>query len=627
MKASARPLWSRFCVPILVALASAQCTVRAELNSWINPSSGSWDNAANWSAGLPNASQAEVFVTNANSKAVAIQPTTPVNFPGSMTVQSLRLGGVAPDTNVLLMNFFGTTTPLRVLNEFNIDANGRVLMLYSGLNVSNTLSLKGVFDQEGGELKFTNSPASIVQIEGGHFNLTNGFVTGANLYLGGTNDGFVFQDSGLVSLNWLGLGIKPTAPGSASAGTYLLRTGWLIVSEHELVGNNGFGTLIQNGGTNSTSDLAVGNGFYVKNGGGLFAGEVRVLAPSVSIVAPPSAILTHAGGAATITNNLRLVGQGSRLNPRSATVNMFGGSLSANRVQLEVAGVFNQTNGIVNVSNELFIDDNGGRIPSSYYLSGGNVFTPRTTISSSYPEPCYLNQSGGTHIVTNQLWINGNAIYQLSGGTVAASNIVLNGNFPNPPQFFVLGAPPFTVTNQSISSHDGAIVIQDSAQQFGRLSIQSDTGINLAGNSAILRFADSHTNSWASQLAGVVPRLLVYNWNGSTNGGGTDQLIFGSTSAALTPMQLTQIQFVNPVGFAPGTYRARIVPTGEVVPAPASTISFQRIGTNIVLRWNDAALLQYATNVIGPYFDIPDATSPYTNSLGMFPQQFFRLRE
>ena len=210
-----RALW--YHRAIISALLATATVAHAQFNDWISPASGNWDVATNWSAGLPNSSQSEVRITNSNSKAVAIQPSTPVNFPNSMTVQNLRVGGVPPNTNLLLMNFFGTTTPLRVLNDFNIETNGRVLMLYSGLNVSNALNLRGVFDQKSGELTFTNSLTTTMQIEGGRFNLTNGLVTGANLFLGGTNAGYVNQDSGLVSLAWLELGDKPSVPGSTGA--------------------------------------------------------------------------------------------------------------------------------------------------------------------------------------------------------------------------------------------------------------------------------------------------------------------------------------------------------------------------------------------------------------------------
>ena len=611
---------------MMVALLAIATAARAQFNDWSNPHSGDWDVATNWSAGLPNSNQFEIRIINANSKGVAIQPTTPVKAADSMTVQNLRVGGVPPDTNLLLMNYSGTTTPLRVLNDLNIESNGRVLMLYSGLNVSNTLNVNGVFDQEGGELTFTNSLSTIMQIEGGHFNLTNAVVTGANLYLGGTNDGYVYQNSGLVSLNWLGLGLKPIAPGSTNNGTYALQSGWLIVGAVELVGETGFGTLTQNGGTNSASQIDVGNGTYVKNGGGLFAGEILVDAPSEPIFAPPTAILTHAGGTAIITNNLRLVGQGGRQNPRTATFNMFDGALLTPRIQMEEAGVFNQTSGTVNVANELFIDDNA-TIPSNYYLSGGNLFTSDTTISSSYPESGSFNQSGGMHIVTDTVWINGTGMYQLSGGTVSASNINLTGSLNNPPQFFVNGARSFAITNEAISSEGGAIVIENSIQEFGRLTLEADSGINLAGSSAVLRFADSHTNSWQSELQGVMPQLKVYNWNGSTNGGGADQLIFGSSSSALTASQLGQIRFINPGGFPSGTYPARILSSGEVIPMPLPVLSLQKQGSNLVISWQGNFILQSATNVVGPYSDVPKATSPYSVNVSQSPMQFFRLRE
>lgn len=302
-----------------------------------------------------------------------------------MTVQNLPLGGVSPGTNVLLLNFFGTATPLRVLNNFIIEPNGRVLMLYSGLNVSNALNLNGVFDQEGGELDFSNSPSTIMQIEGDHFDLTNALVNGAKLYLGGTNAGYVNQEGGLVSLALLEPGGNPNALSGTGAGTYELQKGWLIVSGAEVIGASGFGTLTQNDGTNSASQINVGYGIYGKNGGGLFAGDLTLYAPNEPIYGPPAAILTHSGGTATITNALNVFGQGNRHNPHGATFNMFGGSLSTPRIHLQQAGFFQHTNGAVNVANELYIDDNA-TLDSTYSLSGGNLFTSNTTVLSSYPD-------------------------------------------------------------------------------------------------------------------------------------------------------------------------------------------------------------------------------------------------
>ena len=162
-----RTVGTRYALCVVAVIAVATST-SAQINEWVNPGSGNWDNAANWSSGWPHISQSEVRISNAGNKAVAIQPGTPSNFPSTMTVQNLRLDGVPPNTNLLLLNYSGTSLPLRVVRDFNLGANGRVLMLYSGLNVSNMFDLNGVFDQEGGELVFSNAFTSIMQIEGGH---------------------------------------------------------------------------------------------------------------------------------------------------------------------------------------------------------------------------------------------------------------------------------------------------------------------------------------------------------------------------------------------------------------------------------------------------------------------------
>src|SRR5439155_26645622 len=53
---------------------------------------------------------------------------------------------------------------------------------------------------------------------------------------------------------------------------------------------------------------------------------------------------------------------------------------------------------------------------------------------------------------------------------------------------------------------------------------------------------------------------------GAPFGGGTQQLIFGTSPAALTAQQLNQILFHNPPGLAPGLYPAMILFNGEIVP-------------------------------------------------------------
>ncbi len=67
---------------------------------------------------------------------------------------------------------------------------------------------------------------------------------------------------------------------------------------------------------------------------------------------------------------------------------------------------------------------------------------------------------------------------------------------------------------------------------------------------------------------------------------------------------------------------------GSVLSAPAilSVRPILAIAQNGILSWTGSYILQWATNVSGPYFDVQGATSPYTNNTPL-PRQFFRLQK
>lgn len=55
-------------------------------------------------------------------------------------------------------------------------------------------------------------------------------------------------------------------------------------------------------------------------------------------------------------------------------------------------------------------------------------------------------------------------------------------------------------------------------------------------------------------------------------------------------------------------------------------LSISSNGGKLVMSWTGSFILQSATNVTGPYADVPGAANPFTNSNNALPQQFFRLR-
>jgi hypothetical protein len=76
----------------------------------------------------------------------------------------------------------------------------------------------------------------------------------------------------------------------------------------------------------------------------------------------------------------------------------------------------------------------------------------------------------------------------------------------------------------------------------------------------------------------LIVGLTAKNWNGATNGNCAEQIRFGSNQFGLTPAQLGQVRFNNPVGF---------LNTGEVVPVLAlqSTLVATRDGNELILSW------------------------------------------
>jgi hypothetical protein len=155
--------YSAFLLLILSATAFAQ------VNSWTNSFSGHWEEAF-WSLGTLPAQDQSVQITNAEWKAVGVFPSTPINYPASMSVHDLTLSAIPGSFNLLLLNYSGTERPLEVLNTCRLGQNGAILNLYSGLRINGTLTIAGgELNTEGGELEVKGATTLFP----GNVNLTN----------------------------------------------------------------------------------------------------------------------------------------------------------------------------------------------------------------------------------------------------------------------------------------------------------------------------------------------------------------------------------------------------------------------------------------------------------------------
>jgi hypothetical protein len=56
------------------------------------------------------------------------------------------------------------------------------------------------------------------------------------------------------------------------------------------------------------------------------------------------------------------------------------------------------------------------------------------------------------------------------------------------------------------------------------------------------------------------------------------------------------------------------------------SLNIQQIGTNVVLTWSDPTLgIQATPDLVSPWVDVTNATSPYTNALGTNTEMYFRF--
>ena len=592
-------------------------------NSWINPTSGNWDNASSWSLGaLPNSSQA-ILITNSGWKAVSINPSTPINFPNSMTVSSLTIQGATNTENTLLLNYFGTNVSLTVLNGLTLQDYAQILDFNSALVVQGGTMIvtNSQINQDGG---FINTMNAQMNLSDSVYNLTNGDFEGGSVSLGYPASAHFNQYGGTAIITNLGLASSITGPiqnGISLYGGTLNLPGGMF-----MLGQSGGVSYFQAGGTNLTTQITIEpnyGGFvggFTLNGGLLADSGVRLAAGYETPIS-----ITQNGGSHVVTNTLFISGSAVHADSVDpATYYLNGGTLSAGVIELDADNgdsVFVQSNGIVGAAT-VYAHSQGYYLSLNTHimLAGGTLSCSNYTTDDGQAT---LNQTGGALVVSNLLDFVGSrntggpviyyGLYTFTGGTLTANNI-------NMTAMTIGDGTTNRISNPGTFSLSHLLQIGNAVEQLGHFILVSNATIDLAGSASRLSFANSSSQTWASGAT-----LLITDWNGNPGGGGAEQLKFGADQSGLTSAQLSQIQF----RIGTNSYSAKILSTGEVVPGNVLTsgVAYSQQGNNLVLTWPSGWTLQSSTNVFGPYSDVSSATSPFTNNMTLQPQQFFRLRQ
>src|SRR2546422_11589170 len=98
------------CLGVVHDLAAA-----SQPNKWTSSSPGFWQTSNTWSLGVPpsTVNQTGIFITNAVSKTVTINATTPV---ANRTINDLTVTAPSGSINTLQITNAGLASPVRILN-------------------------------------------------------------------------------------------------------------------------------------------------------------------------------------------------------------------------------------------------------------------------------------------------------------------------------------------------------------------------------------------------------------------------------------------------------------------------------------------------------------------------------
>jgi uncharacterized repeat protein (TIGR03803 family) len=600
-------------------------------NFWIKASDGKWEEADAWSRGVrPNGTQS-VGITNLGPTTISIDAETAARFPESLAAQDLLITG----TNTLLLDHVGTNAPLRLLKNsrvgspeltftygttvVNLDS---ILLIGGPSSAGLSVDGSGQLFQDGGVIDIANTI-----LFGGNIYVTNGlFRSRGNFELGAFFSGAVIHD-GIFNQYGGTVDILLTICG----GMYHLYGGNFIGAIH-IGGECGAGAFTQDGGTNLAPGVSLSSYYYTHPSlkYSLNAGLLR----TERIYVGYGGIFSQTAGDTVVTNEVIIEGAVTDHypppSPTAATLELTGGVLWAGSLILQGdSPEFVQSSGSTTISKSLqFRDAHYLRAFIGKFSLSNGTFACTDVVSEGGAVDMF--QSGGSFVVSNTLSFAGYAgefdsisthrdprfvRYEFSGGTLFAGNIEMNAEW-------IIGSASQAgrITNPGYFKLAGTLQVGDAVEQLGRFILASNSVIDLGPGDAKLSFANSSSEIWNPTAV-----LSVTNWSGSLHGGGKDRLKFGHHTVGLTASQLSQIRFINPANFQPGVYRAKTLPTGEVVPVFAPALTYSGAGTNLVFNWPGEFSLQTATDVSGPYQDVP-AISPFTNNLAPAPQRFFRLR-
>ena len=635
----------------------------AATNSWIKSISGNWEEPF-WSLGeLPSASQEAIVFTNAGFKALAIAPSTVANHPNSLQINHLYVDAPTNSHNRLLLNYAGLNVPLTTTTAY-IGRDGSLLSYYSvfratQLTINGNATFAELAEAYVGAARIGTSLIGSMGpgTNTAELTLSNGLFSASQVEIANGVPGTIRQYDG--SSRMLGLtigtdGLYSLSGGDLNASNSVTLRGSALLS---ITGGTaaltsigftdsfaGPGRVELSDGTLRARSVTASQAFFGQSGGRAEFSEVQFQVGALhssdyelsgGTLASSNFVARaldrgdfdfhQSGGIHTNSGTLLLSSPATRrgesayhfvngllftphLDLPNGLFFQEAGTARVQRITLSGWDGFYLQNGGTTHAQELSLTEGAG-----YQVRGGQLWTSNTTLRVAadfqFARPV-ITLMGGEHHIEGRLLADLGGVYVVESGTLTAPVINLD-----PGGMLSLFAGGNIASNDLLTIRGGTIVSAGGEYRFGSLRVPGQSTIDFPSNPGTLRFRDAgYTNGTLNT------QLLITNWTA-----GSDHLYVGTNAHAITPGQLSLIRFVNPGGYSPGTYHARVMPDGEIVPGGLGPLSHSRTQNGIVLTWPEGYTLYSSTNVTGPYQLVPGATNPYPVGF-TDPQRFFLLR-
>ena len=335
----------------------------AQANSWTTTTNGNWEDAANWSLGVPPSMfQSAIFVTNgiAGFKTITINGTN----SSTMTISNLTVAG----TNFLNTAQLSNGT-LVVRNALTITSGGVFRQLGGELIVDGRISINGGTLQFSGPLTISTGT---LWITGGQVVVTTNSATPAGT--GFNIDGPVILNNGFIIATNV-----TTTIGKAAVGS-LTVNGGTMTSTNIVLGNSSCtatGTIVVAGGsvfvTNvaHTASLEIRSGSLWLNDGTLVVDQLVATNPCASFQQTGGTLVL--AGVTNTFSGFRITAIGIEGNNIRITWVTGGGRTNIVQVTVGSGGTF--TTNFVNLS-PLIILPGSGDVITNYLDVGGATNAP-----------------------------------------------------------------------------------------------------------------------------------------------------------------------------------------------------------------------------------------------------------